>query len=59
MLWTDQFWVPHIKKDTDEQMYAQWKIKLEKDPVTLPGEEEWVEFRDIKYGEEKIKVDKY
>lgn len=40
-------------------MYAQWEIKLEKDPVTLPGQEEWVEFRDIKYGEEKIKVDKY
>lgn len=48
----------HIKKDIDKLVYAQWETRLKKDPVALPGEEEQMEFRDVKYGEEKTKVDK-
>lgn len=58
LFWTDQFWMPHIKKDIDKLVYAQWETRLKKDPVALPGEEEQMEFRDVKYGEEKTKVDK-
>lgn len=50
--------MPHIEKDIDEWVYTHWENRLEKDPVTLPGEEESVEFRDITYREEKTKVEK-
>lgn len=52
VFWIGQFREPHIEKDIDELVYAHWENRLEKDPVTLPGEEELVELRDIRYVDE-------
>ena len=43
-----------MTEDIDELVYTQREIRLEKHP----GVEEWVKFRDVKYGDEKTKVDK-
>lgn len=57
-VWTDRFWLPRVKEDIDELAYALWEVRLQKNPVSLPGEEEWVKLRDVKYGEEKTEVGK-
>ena len=38
-----------MEKDINELVYAHWENRLEKDLVTLPGEEELVELRDNRY----------
>lgn len=40
-----------MEKDIYELVCAHLENRLEKNPVTLPGEEELVEFRDIRYVE--------
>ena len=46
------------KKETDEPVYVQGEIRLKKDLVTSQVRKNLMEFKDIRYWEEKSKVDK-